>query len=1367
MDNNDIVPQEPPTTNDAPTLPPDLEPVGAEPLSLSARRPNKNADPNTPATLQPDETASPRRIKKREEKEKAAAEAAAASDESVLNATPTKTEEEKLKKIDRNKVFSVFLKMNMASEGTSANSESQPIPITTSTPQKPGTNKNLAPTSVSPFVPQVRSALRTCEVTSSGENKETLVKIDVENSEVPKDADLCTCPKYDPHLWKQVCKNCFHPLASHRDGGRCTHAIEKVEEYVPESIRQSISQRKQQTFADSQRGENRHGDAGSLLVNKNKSQRVQFIEQQQKAHNIMESMLNIPGVKIKTVKPIAAGMGRSWKNFATSKGKPPAQNNANGAPQRGTCISSTPIKSASPANAGGARGKVQCNRKSRFAEGIIIPFDQDKTPTKEPTEKAVLNKGGDVKKDKNDLEVKVEINKENITAIKEDNATIKEDTKLKEDTKEGVEIKKDKDDLEVKIEINKEDLIVKKEDNTMATEDVKPKEEIKESDEAKKDKDDLEVKIESDKEFPIIKKEDSATATEDVKPKEEIKESDEAKKDKDDLEVKIEVDKDFPIIKKEDSATMKIDADKTGEIKDTEDLEVKVETTKKEEEEEEEKEKKSDEDGSANAKKSELEQAVEKKSKELGQVRVRKTRSTSISPEPEYESVKKEELKYLRQTEYHLKDFIDDGNEEPPIQPLSDMFMTLISTAVTIAGIEDVPFVQDFLSGARIALSAKPEFAGMAPLTNAQLRGVKTVGKYSYILYMQQEFLKAVTYAQGMMTSKYMREYHDDNRRWMVEPFSSWSSSVKSVLRAERKSCERFDAYEDSESIAAVIGLHKDLCSRLEYICNKFPLSECWSIAAAFAPFIEGASHAYTELCLCGRRDAGDDNDGEDERRRNELLESTKAEFAALKDRLESIIKVYPDVQGKVVSNVEKKLIQDDTDGIKALIPKLDEALAEIGRAVALSSVPAKEKDKKKRKKKDSEDSDSGEGKLNRSGRESAKSLGDENSEVTKAGDDEEVVIKTPSKHSSSRSMLPLSATSSMRKSHSRRKKVKSTIGIDGLKHLPELPSNPSRTVVIEGSITATIANTKGGIGSEKELCAESEPRNHMCVLYNDYFVAYSEHSASPACVRLKDATIVSNKADGSFVLRSINADTNSGGNTYIFTKKYRPHHHGDLDRLIHQSIAKLRVFGVPLEDLLEVEGGETSIPYVAMACMDYIEDNGFSKEGIFRISGKPSVMAALREVFNGRSTDIDFTGVSPYDVAHLFKQFLAELPEPILTNDGYNRIMQLNADSALKDNSDDESKQKLIASLHSIIYKLPQAYKDFSRSVFAFLSGCESESYKNKMSAGNLAVVLAPSLLRPAVDSAAASVLPDMALIKKTNSMVKFLIENYFDIFI
>lgn len=86
---------------------------------------------------------------------------------------------------------------------------------------------------------------------------------------------------------------------------------------------------------------------------------------------------------------------------------------------------------------------------------------------------------------------------------------------------------------------------------------------------------------------------------------------------------------------------------------------------------------------------------------------------------------------------------------------------------------------------------------------------------------------------------------------------------------------------------------------------------------------------------------------------------------------------------------------------------------------------------------------------------------------------------------------------------------------------------------------------------------------------------------------------------------------------------KYKPKgKSNNLETLLHRLIAQLHVFGVDLEDLLATENDEnaTNIPQVADKCMEFIEEHGFDREGIFRIAGKESVMAALKEALDSRS---------------------------------------------------------------------------------------------------------------------------------------------------
>lgn len=57
----------------------------------------------------------------------------------------------------------------------------------------------------------------------------------------------------------------------------------------------------------------------------------------------------------------------------------------------------------------------------------------------------------------------------------------------------------------------------------------------------------------------------------------------------------------------------------------------------------------------------------------------------------------------------------------------------------------------------------------------------------------------------------------------------------------------------------------------------------------------------------------------------------------------------------------------------------------------------------------------------------------------------------------------------------------------------------------------------------------------------------------------------------------------------------------------------------------------------------------GLTFEGIYRISGVKSKVQALRDMYN-RGEVVCLKEYDPHTVASLFKLFLRELPEPLLT---------------------------------------------------------------------------------------------------------------------
>ena len=113
-------------------------------------------------------------------------------------------------------------------------------------------------------------------------------------------------------------------------------------------------------------------------------------------------------------------------------------------------------------------------------------------------------------------------------------------------------------------------------------------------------------------------------------------------------------------------------------------------------------------------------------------------------------------------------------------------------------------------------------------------------------------------------------------------------------------------------------------------------------------------------------------------------------------------------------------------------------------------------------------------------------------------------------------------------------------------------------------------------------------------------------------------------------------------------------------------------IFGVPLEKACERHKSHDGvpIPVIVRLCIDYIEEHGINsivvnqnrswnervtftglmQEGIYRSSGVKSKQTKLRNAFSTRRPSVNLGDYEPAVVASVLKQFLRELPDPVLT---------------------------------------------------------------------------------------------------------------------
>lgn len=119
-------------------------------------------------------------------------------------------------------------------------------------------------------------------------------------------------------------------------------------------------------------------------------------------------------------------------------------------------------------------------------------------------------------------------------------------------------------------------------------------------------------------------------------------------------------------------------------------------------------------------------------------------------------------------------------------------------------------------------------------------------------------------------------------------------------------------------------------------------------------------------------------------------------------------------------------------------------------------------------------------------------------------------------------------------------------------------------------------------------------------------------------------------------------------------------------------------VFGVPLEDSLEV-AQKCNLPAIVFRAIEYLESKkADQEEGIYRLSGSSAVIKSLKDRFNNGELehnllseiysynfaegDVDLLASDeywdPHAIAGLLKSYLRELPSSILTRDLHLRFL-------------------------------------------------------------------------------------------------------------
>ncbi|XP_036114775.1 rho GTPase-activating protein 20 [Molossus molossus] len=191
------------------------------------------------------------------------------------------------------------------------------------------------------------------------------------------------------------------------------------------------------------------------------------------------------------------------------------------------------------------------------------------------------------------------------------------------------------------------------------------------------------------------------------------------------------------------------------------------------------------------------------------------------------------------------------------------------------------------------------------------------------------------------------------------------------------------------------------------------------------------------------------------------------------------------------------------------------------------------------------------------------------------------------------------------------------------------------------------------------------------------------------------------------------------------------------------------QLFGVSLPIICEND----NLPKPVLDMLLFLNQKGPLTKGIFRQSANVKSCRELKEKLNaGLEVHLDCESI--FVIASVLKDFLRNIPRSIFSSDLYDHWV------CVMDQGNDEER---INAIQRLLDQLPRANVVLLRYLFGVLHNIEQHSSSNQMTAFNLAVCIAPSILWPSTSSS-----PELEneFTKKVTLLIQFLIENCCRIF-
>uniref|UniRef100_UPI00358F878E unconventional myosin-IXa isoform X3 n=1 Tax=Myxine glutinosa TaxID=7769 RepID=UPI00358F878E len=156
--------------------------------------------------------------------------------------------------------------------------------------------------------------------------------------------------------------------------------------------------------------------------------------------------------------------------------------------------------------------------------------------------------------------------------------------------------------------------------------------------------------------------------------------------------------------------------------------------------------------------------------------------------------------------------------------------------------------------------------------------------------------------------------------------------------------------------------------------------------------------------------------------------------------------------------------------------------------------------------------------------------------------------------------------------------------------------------------------------------------------------------------------------------------------------------------------------------ELSQLVGSDRAVPLLLEKLLNHVEMHGLYTEGIYRKSGANTKVKELRSALDSDINNVSLDDYQVHVIGSVIKQWLRELPSPLLTDELYDEFLRTVVLPEKKDK---------IKGLYSVIEHLPPSNHSTLERLIFHLVRIAQHGETNRMSPNALAIVFAPCILR------------------------------------